>query len=141
VLIGRYQGDSYAGGNPWTLLTAALGNLFYRGATAVVENGLLEGETLAEWLKVFNLPANTIFSSPIELATRFLQAGDGVLIRIRAHVEKDGFHLAEQIDRNTGAQASAKDLTWSYAELLRAMKARETFVEAARLKFPDHKEF
>ncbi len=33
VLIGRYPGDSYAGGNPWQLLTAVLAELFYKGAT------------------------------------------------------------------------------------------------------------
>ncbi len=27
ILIGRYPGDSYAGGNPWQLLTAVLGKL------------------------------------------------------------------------------------------------------------------
>ena len=32
ILYGRYQGDSYAGGNPWQLLTAVLGELFYQGA-------------------------------------------------------------------------------------------------------------
>jgi len=33
VLIGRYPGDSYAGGNPWQLLTAVLAELFYKGAS------------------------------------------------------------------------------------------------------------
>merc|ERR1711997_1130841 len=32
VLIGRYPGDSYAGGNPWQLLTAGLAETFYLGA-------------------------------------------------------------------------------------------------------------
>lgn len=31
-----------------------------------------------------------------------------MLLRLRSHVENDGFHLAEQIDRNTGQQKSAK---------------------------------
>ena len=34
ILIGRYPGDSYAGGNPWQLLTAVLGELFYLGGQA-----------------------------------------------------------------------------------------------------------
>ena len=33
VLMGRYPGDSYAGGNPWQLLTAVLAKIFYQGAT------------------------------------------------------------------------------------------------------------
>lgn len=32
VLMGRYPGDSYAGGNPWQLLTAVLAKTFYQGA-------------------------------------------------------------------------------------------------------------
>jgi len=55
-------------------------------------------------------------------------AGDSVLYRIYNHVKNDGFHLAEQIDRNTGAQASAKDLTWSYGNVLTAMHARKTLM-------------
>ena len=38
--------------------------------------------------------------------------------------------MPEQIDRNTGALRSAKDLTWSYANVLKAMDARKQ-VEAA----------
>lgn len=34
VLFGRYPGDVYDGGNPWQLLTAVLGETFYKGATA-----------------------------------------------------------------------------------------------------------
>jgi glucoamylase len=29
VLYGRYEGDIYAGGNPWQLLSSALAELFY----------------------------------------------------------------------------------------------------------------
>jgi len=136
VLYGRYQGDSYAGGNPWILLTAALAQLFYRGASVVVENGLLDSETTAAWMEVFNLPANTQFTSAFDLSQAFAAAGDAVMLRIRKHVESDGFHLAEQIDRNTGVQYSAKDLTWSYAETIQALKARSTFVTKAKAAFP-----
>merc|ERR1711934_360059 len=38
VLIGRYPGDSYAGGNPWQLLTAVLGECFYIGAQATFKS-------------------------------------------------------------------------------------------------------
>jgi glucoamylase len=37
VLYGRYKGDTYAGGNPWVLSTAALANLFYRGASYILD--------------------------------------------------------------------------------------------------------
>ena len=37
VLIGRYPGDHYAGGNPWQLLTAALAECYYLGVSARVD--------------------------------------------------------------------------------------------------------
>jgi len=53
-----------------------------------------------------------------------VQAGDAVMNRLYQHVKGDGGHIAEQIDRNNGAQKSANDLTWSYANILSAMKER-----------------
>jgi GH15 family glucan-1,4-alpha-glucosidase len=38
-------------------------------------------------------------------------------------------HVYEQLDRNTGAQYNAEDLTWSYAEILGAMRERTTALE------------
>lgn len=46
------------------------------------------------------------------------------MYRLYQHVKSDGGHIAEQIDRNNGVQKSAKDLTWSYANLLSAMQER-----------------
>merc|ERR1739846_177030 len=37
IVIGRYPGDHYAGGNPWQLLTAVLGETFYLGAQATLQ--------------------------------------------------------------------------------------------------------
>jgi hypothetical protein len=37
--MGRYPGDSYAGGNPWQLLTAVLGKIFYQGAAVALNSG------------------------------------------------------------------------------------------------------
>jgi glucoamylase len=65
------------------------------------------------------------------LAKYFAAQGDGVLVRLRSHVTARGFHLDEQIDRNTGAQVSAKDLTWSYAEVLNAMMYRSQYIAKA----------
>ena len=36
IVIGRYPGDGYAGGNPWQLLTAVLAETFYLGAQATL---------------------------------------------------------------------------------------------------------
>lgn len=135
VMYGRYQGDSYAGGNPWILLTADLAKLFYRGSLSILE-ARAAGKTVvadadyAAWIAALNLPAgslNTEFlgtNKDLNLANAMLAAGDAVMSRIYYHVKGDGFHLAEQIDRSTGVQKSAKDLSWSYACTLVALKYR-----------------
>lgn len=42
--------------------------------------------------------------------------------KLYKYVKGDGGHIAEQIGRNSGVQTSAKDLTWSYANILSAMQ-------------------
>merc|ERR1711871_1365147 len=130
VLYGRYGGDNYAGGNPWVLSTAALAQLLYRGASSILDSGLPSTDALDAWAVALNLgkSASDLPSDPSALATLFAASGDGVLLRLRKHVEADGFHLAEQMDRDTGKQMSASDLTWSYAEVLNAMDKRVEFM-------------
>merc|ERR1712130_155713 len=134
VLYGRYEGDHYAGGNPWVLLSAALGQLYYNGAKIILEQDALPSiNALRIWNELFNIQPDAKLST-LELAQVFASAGDGVMERIRRHVVSDGFHLAEQIDRNTGSQVSAKDLTWSYAETLKALTVRRAY-ESVKAKY------
>lgn len=71
----------------------------------------------------------------------FISAGDSVLRRLRYHIEvgaqRSGevgqWSLYEQLDKATGQQYNAKDLTWSYAEVLTALAAREEAVRLVRL--------
>jgi glucoamylase len=58
-----------------------------------------------------------------EADVSYLARGDEYMTTVRDLIPADG-HMAEQVDRSTGAPASARDLTWSYA----------AFVEAARLR-------
>jgi hypothetical protein len=39
VLLGRFPEDTYVNGNPWALVTAALGRLFYQGASTALISG------------------------------------------------------------------------------------------------------
>ena len=128
ILYGRYENDSYAGGNPWQLLTAALANLFYRGANYILDEGLPSSEALDMWATAFNLPDGYFDGkSASAVSEQFVVAGDSVLTRLRGHVDDNNFHLTEQMDENTGAQMSAEDLTWSYAEVLNAMHSRDVW--------------
>ena len=117
VLYGRYPGDHYAGGNPWVLTTAALAQLLYR-ASSDASAKTVDNFALQAWIRALKLSQGT---SAKALPKFLALAADGVLLRLRKHVEPDGFHLNEQIDKTAGRQMSAQDLTWSYAEVLNAM--------------------
>jgi GH15 family glucan-1,4-alpha-glucosidase len=49
-------------------------------------------------------------------------AGDAVMYRLFQHVKDRNGHIDEQIGKTSGVQTSAKDLTWSYANILSAMQ-------------------
>ena len=72
-VLGRYQGDSYAGGNPWVLSTAALGSLLYRAAAHILskEGGLPSEETRAEWKAALN-SKDDLPTDPAALANLFI---------------------------------------------------------------------
>jgi glucoamylase len=128
VLYGRYPGDTYAGGNPWQLLSASLAEVFYLAASQLAaevasmgDNDLMTDSQLAAWQKVLGST-----SDYTTLVTKMVDAGDSVLQRIYTHVKNDGGRIDEQIDKNTGSQTSAKGLTWSYANLLHALHLRKS---------------
>lgn len=120
ILYGRYPGDIYAGGNPWILTTAALSSLMYRISNKLNDGYNLSDNTIKIWLKALNTN-----QMPVNLSDFFKAQGDGLLLRIKKYIETYDFHMYEQIDKNNGKQLSAYDLTWSYAEVLNALKYRE----------------
>jgi glucoamylase len=111
ILYGRYKTDVYAGGNPWQLITGALAILFYRGALHILSHGVPSSDALEVWKSAFNVAS--LPTDAKSLAQVFAAQGDGVLLRLRYHVAGNGFHLYEQMDKETGVQKSAADLTWS----------------------------
>lgn len=135
ILYGRYEGDHYAGGNPWILLTSALAELLYRGASEMYNSaeGVYDNvnmEDMQAWADALGLDTtseNAIALDGHVLATAMAGAGDGVLTRLRSHVSNTQFHLTEQIDRNSGTPMAAHDLTWSYATTLKAIHARSEY--------------
>lgn len=48
--------------------------------------------------------------------------------RLHKYVKDDNGHINEQIEKNTGKQTAAHDLTWSYANILTAIKERKTTI-------------
>jgi glucoamylase len=132
ILIGRYPGDSYAGGNPWQLLTAVLGELFYLGGQASYKqvkslgDSTLNYEENKAWMDLLNLSEG---ASASELAAAQVAAGDAVMQALWRHVQDAGGRIDEQIDKFNGAQVSAEGLTWSYANILHALHTREQVIK------------
>lgn len=121
VLLGRYPGDTYAGGNPWILLSDALAECLYRAASTFAQRGQMPHR---EFRSLVGLDDETDISIS-DFAELIANAGDGVLYRVRYHVEPYDFHLSEQIDRNVGTEVGAIDLTWSYGTMIKAMWWRD----------------
>lgn len=119
ILYGRYPGDIYAGGNPWILTTAALSSLMYRISNRLSQGYKFDDKTLQVWKQALNI--QTIPTDQIDF---FKAQGDGLLFRIKKYIQTYSFHMYEQIDKNSGKQISAYDLTWSYAEVLNALNYR-----------------
>jgi glucoamylase len=119
ILYGRYPGDVYAGGNPWILTTAALSSLMYRISSRLNSGYRMTQDTLNMWSKALNVDF-----IPEDQISFFKSQGDGLLLRLKNYIKPNNFHMYEQIDKNTGQQISAYDLTWSYAEVLNALKER-----------------
>ncbi|CAE7206547.1 GAA [Symbiodinium natans] len=119
VLFGRYEGDSYDGGNPWVLLTASAATLLYRQAAAAAHS-----QPSAEAKKLLT---DLLGREPTP--QNLLGAGDALLLLMKKYLT-NGMHMNEQIDRNSGELKSAKDLTWNYSNILKAMKARKAVAES-----------
>lgn len=87
--------DSYAGGNPWPLLTASLAELFYQGATTMLTRSLSEEvqaheyEHVQELLKLGPKPTRS------EVAAAYKSAGDAVMYRLYTHVKNDNYRVDE----------------------------------------------
>ena len=140
VLIGRYVEDSYDGvevgreGNGWVLATAAFAEFNYRLANHYESTSTIPVTSrnidyfknavahLADRLHV----GQTIHRSD-PLFRAFLegirQQGDNYLLRIKYHSNSEGT-LAEQMNRYTGMQQGARDLSWSYAGFITAIQER-----------------
>ncbi|HEY9548837.1 MAG TPA: glycoside hydrolase family 15 protein [Kiloniellaceae bacterium] len=92
--LGRSRNDRYFGGGAWYPTTLAAAGLHYRQALCLGQD-----------------------------RDALLRRGDAFMATLRDLTPPDGA-LSEQVDRETGAQTSARHLTWSYA----------AFVSTARLR-------
>ena len=131
-LLGRYPGDVYDGdldvpaqGHPWALCTANFAELYYRVGARVLQSGQVPADPLAaDFLAQAGVSQGTAAGPAVQLLQA---AGDQMLQAVIYH--SDHLELSEQFDAVTGYEKSVRDLTWSYAAFLSAMRARGTVTD------------
>jgi len=125
-LLGRFRGDGYYGGGVFLFATLAAAEVYYRLCAHVACGGALVAEE-----------ANRRFLESLgpawgdELALRLRRRGDSILRAIARHTPESG-EMSEQLDKATGAPASARNLAWSYAAFVSAFAAREKSMAPTR---------
>jgi len=141
ILIGRYPEDRYDGygtsslGNGWPLITAAYAELYERAATRFEVAGVIPITSVSApffsrlgWSGRLgatgkaDIVAGTREFSHLIVAMR--SKADDFLARIEYDGQSSQGHYSEEVNRSTGKQQGAIDLTWNYAAFLSAFKAR-----------------
>jgi glucoamylase len=120
--MGRYAQDRYYGGGPWYLATLAAAEFYFRLAYALRGGGhMVRVAENARFRRRLGAAESTADGE--HLARLALERGDAVMRTVRAFTPPGG-ELSEQFDQTTGAQASAKHLSWSYAAFVTAAASR-----------------
>jgi glucoamylase len=127
-LLGRYPGDLYDGntldainvrGHPWAVCTANFAELYYTVAAGVQRSQRTPIDALST--EFFGQVGVDRTTSPDDAAHRLRDAGDAMLQAVVYH--SDHLELSEQFDAATGYEKSVRNLTWSYAAVLSALRA------------------
>ncbi|KAI1132570.1 family 15 glycosyl hydrolase [Nemania abortiva] len=135
IAVGRYPEDSYYNGNPWYLNTLAAAEQLYdalyvwrtTGSVTVTSTSLAFFQALVPGVTAGTYASTSTTYTSIYNAV-YLYA-DGFVAKVQQYAYTNG-SLSEQIDKSSGAPASARDLTWSYASLLTAVARRAGIVPA-----------
>jgi glucoamylase len=127
-LLGRYPGDTYdgdmadnvVGRHPWALCTCNLAELYYNLANAIAQsNGVPLDPLSTPFFSQIGVDGNT---TPAAAVAALQSAGDAMLRAVIYH--SDNLELSEQFDGISGFEKSVKNLTWSYAAFLSAVRAK-----------------
>ncbi|KAJ7022742.1 glucoamylase [Mycena alexandri] len=129
VATGRYPEDSYMGGNPWYLATAAVAEQLYDALIVWKAQGSLNVTSISlpffqQFLSSVAVGTYTSSTSTFTTLTAAVRTFADGFIATNAKYTPSGGGLAEQYSRSNGAPVSAVDLTWSYAATITAFGAR-----------------
>lgn len=132
-LIGRYPGDVYDGfhvsadqpgatrGHPWAVCTANYAELYYRSATEMLRSNQVPDDPRAN--AFLAQAGSSVAATPADAAAALRAAGDRMLQAIVYH--SDHLELSEQFHADSGYESSVRNLSWSYASFLSALRARD----------------
>jgi glucoamylase len=127
--IGRYPEDEYDGdmgeppneGQPWAPCTCNFAEFYYMVAAEIAKKRAVSVDALSKpFFDGVGITANSSVSDAISLLRA---AGDAMLGAVVYH--SDHLELSEQIDRYNGFEKSVRNLSWSYASFLSAVRARK----------------
>jgi glucoamylase len=127
-LLGRYPGDVYdgdvndprAGDHPWALCTGNFAELYYTLANQIQGTQTVPLDPFSTTF--FSQIGVTATTAVADVVTKLHDAGDAMLAAVIYH--SDHLELSEQFDGVTGYEKSVRNLTWSYAAFLSAVRAR-----------------
>jgi glucoamylase len=126
-ILGRYPGDVYdgdsdtqVGDHPWAVSTANFAELYYRLAKQITSIGTIPLDSLSA--SFFNQIGINASTSPAAAASALQTAGDRMLQAVVFH--SDHLELSEQFDATSGYEKSVRNLSWSYASFLSAVRAK-----------------
>lgn len=127
-LMGRYPGDTYdgdvahpvRGGHPWPLCTANFAELYYKLALEIERTRKVPMDALSR--EFFAQVGVSEEASPAAASAALHEAGDMMMRAVVFH--SDHYELSEQYDGTSGFEKSVRDLTWSYAAFLSALRAK-----------------
>ncbi|WVQ75024.1 hypothetical protein IAR50_004633 [Cryptococcus sp. DSM 104548] len=140
--LGRYREDVYDGqgtskGNPWYLCTYSFAqslHLAYEelsqiGSITVTKNSQTFWDDVVQSLEVSVGDEWKKGDWAYDTAMReLLDLGDRYLSRGRYVMRANGDRMSEQFGRDNFRATGARDLTWSYASLLQAIRLRRTLL-------------
>jgi glucoamylase len=116
--MGRYANDSYYSGGAYYFATLAAAEFYFRLAAALGSGAELmvveENRRFRERLGIGQ--SNSDRSAQAKLA---VGRGDAFMRTVQAYTPPGG-ELSEQFDQSSGAQTSARQLSWSYAAFITA---------------------
>lgn len=130
VMTGRYPEDTYYTGNPWFITTFAAAEVLYDAHAQFSQAGeiTIDDISLPFWQDIYpEAESDTVYDSKSgidDLLSAMRDYADSFINVTRQYITPNGT-LNEQINKTTGEQTSAIDLTWSFAAFITAIDRRD----------------